>query len=102
MGFFVSYTRGKKTVQDNNKETEGQGVREQQLGAQCPVEESEIAGMPEMRIDSMFDQDVVGLFHILDNVGEVFTCSFHCQGAYALGGQNHQQPGQSEVERDWV
>lgn len=88
---FVAYAGGEEAVEKKGEEAEGERVEEQQLRAEGPVEEADVARVSEVGVDAVCDQDVAVFSLPLDDVGEVLAGSFHRQGSRVLSEQRDDQ-----------
>ena len=88
---FVAYAGGEKAVEEKGKQTEGERVEEQELRAEGPVEEAEVARVPEVGVDAVCDEDVAVFSLPLDHVGEVLAGCFHGQRSRVLSEERDKQ-----------
>lgn len=91
-GLFVADAGGEEAVEKEHEETEGDRVEQQQLCAERPVEEADVAWVSQIGVDSVGDEDVAGLPACLDDVGEVFAGGLHGQRPEPLAADGEQQP----------
>lgn len=88
-----------ESVKNDGEPKSADGIAQEDLCTDCPIEECRVAGMPRVLVDASCDQLMIFLFGKLDIVVEVRSSCDHGFGTAVLSNHHHEETCRPKFQR---